>query len=67
MPRIANNRFLLSKAPVVPTKPTILTFDPLGNLTYTTAAVPEPESYALLLADMGLVGTELRRRKVGCS
>ncbi|WP_342617539.1 PEP-CTERM sorting domain-containing protein [Rhodoferax sp. GW822-FHT02A01] len=35
------------------------------NLQYTaiTAAVPEPESYALLLAGMGLIGAVVKRRK----
>ena len=30
----------------------------------TIAAVPEPESYAMLLAGLGLIGTMVRRRKV---
>ncbi|MCB5190619.1 PEPxxWA-CTERM sorting domain-containing protein [Methylobacillus arboreus] len=34
-----------------------------GLLTYTVAAVPEPETYALLLAGLGLVGAAARRRK----
>ena len=35
------------------------------SLQYTavTAAVPEPESYALLLAGMGLIGAAVKRRK----
>lgn len=36
----------------------------LDNLTVNaTAPVPEPETYALLLAGMGLVGAAVRRRK----
>ncbi|WP_229634124.1 FxDxF family PEP-CTERM protein [Duganella qianjiadongensis] len=31
--------------------------------TYTTAPVPEPETYAMLLAGLGLVGVVARRRK----
>ena len=34
-----------------------------GLLTYTVAAVPEPETYALLLAGLGLLGVAARRRK----
>ncbi|WP_309565657.1 PEPxxWA-CTERM sorting domain-containing protein [Methylobacillus flagellatus] len=34
-----------------------------GVLRYTVAAVPEPETYALLLAGLGLVGAAARRRK----
>lgn len=34
-----------------------------GILRYTVAAVPEPETYALLLAGLGLVGAAARRRK----
>ena len=32
--------------------------------TYVTAAVPEPETYAMLLAGLGLVGVVARRRKL---
>lgn len=34
-----------------------------GTLNYAVAAVPEPETYALLLAGLGLVGAVARRRK----
>ncbi|MGY1488796.1 PEP-CTERM sorting domain-containing protein [Methylobacillus pratensis] len=37
--------------------------DANGLLTYTVAAIPEPETYALLLAGLGLVGAAARRRK----
>ena len=33
-----------------------------GTLTYTVAAVPEPETYAMLLAGLGLVGAIARKR-----
>lgn len=37
----------------------------MDNLRFnSTTPVPEPESYALLLAGMGLVGAAVRRRKV---
>lgn len=32
---------------------------------YTAAPVPEPETYALMLAGLGLVGFAVRRRKLG--
>jgi len=35
------------------------------SITSTVAAVPEPESYALLLAGLGVVGSLYRRRKAG--
>lgn len=40
---------------------------PLGDtqLLLTTAPVPEPETYALMLAGLGLVGFAARRRKCG--
>ena len=39
-----------------------------GTVTFTSlnavvSSVPEPESYAMLLAGLGLVGTVVRRRK----
>jgi hypothetical protein len=40
------------------------TFNASSNAAiYMTAAVPEPETYALLLAGLGLMGTIVRRRK----
>lgn len=34
-----------------------------GVLTYAVAAVPEPESFAMLLAGLGMIGAIARRRK----
>ncbi len=38
-----------------------VTYD-AGVLTYAIAAVPEPETYALMLAGLGLIGAAARRR-----
>ena len=35
----------------------------LGSVTITTAAVPEPETWAMLLAGLGVVGAVARRRR----
>lgn len=35
----------------------------MDNLTINVAAVPEPETYALLLAGLGIIGAAARRRK----
>ena len=52
--------------------PTVLTFTAMGTSNSfgasidnvsVTAAVPEPETYAMLLAGLGLMGTIVRRRK----
>lgn len=37
--------------------------DNTGSINVNVAAVPEPESYAMLLAGLGLVGFSARRRK----
>jgi hypothetical protein len=46
---------------------TDLTFAGSGSFTGTmkplTAPVPEPESWAMLIAGLGLIGTAVRRRK----
>ncbi|MES2369960.1 MAG: PEP-CTERM sorting domain-containing protein [Pseudomonadota bacterium] len=39
------------------------TLSSTGALTYTVAAVPEAETYAMMLAGLGLVGFMVRRRK----
>ncbi|NOT67261.1 MAG: PEP-CTERM sorting domain-containing protein [Methylophilaceae bacterium] len=36
----------------------------IGGFVPTAAAVPEPESYAMLLAGLGLIGFAARRRKI---
>lgn len=35
----------------------------IDNLAYQVAAVPEPETYALMLAGLGLVGLQVRRAR----
>ena len=35
-----------------------------GSITVPVPAIPEPETYAMLLAGLGLVGALARRRKV---
>jgi hypothetical protein len=37
--------------------------DNSGSVMATVTAVPEPETFALLLAGLGLIGTIVRRRK----
>ena len=34
-----------------------------GNIHYSLSAVPEPETYAMMLAGLGLLGFAARRRK----
>ncbi len=36
-----------------------------GSVTISVTAVPEPETYAMLLAGLGLMGAVVRRRKIG--
>ena len=36
----------------------------IDNLTYSTAAVPEPETYAMFLAGVGLIGLLRHRKRV---
>ncbi len=36
-----------------------------GSVTISVTAVPEPETYAMLLAGLGLMGAVVRRRKMG--
>lgn len=37
----------------------------VDNINYLTAAVPEPETYAMMLAGIGMMGFMVRRRKNG--
>lgn len=39
----------------------------IDNLTYSTAAVPEPETYAMFLAGIGLIGVMKRTQRVAQS
>jgi len=39
----------------------------LGRLEFAAAPVPEPETYAMLIAGLGLVGAMARRRRSGMS
>lgn len=34
-----------------------------GSVNFTVAAIPEPETYAMMLAGLGLMGFMARRRK----
>jgi len=46
--------------------PATFTFDPAaGTLTYQVAAVPEPETYAMLAAGLAAIGFVIRRRNAG--
>jgi hypothetical protein len=69
-----NDQSLLSELPTGPARLS-LDFIPFGSGPTTpttfvfydnvlvTAAVPEPETYALLLAGLGLLGFEMKRRR----
>lgn len=48
--------------PILDGRPNAVLVDDLA-LTLTVAAVPEPESYALLIAGLGVVGAIARRRR----
>ena len=46
----------------------VFNFDPsFSTFSYTTGAVPEPASWALMIAGFGLVGSAMRRRKPSVS
>ena len=38
-------------------------YERIGEVRYEVAAVPEPETYAMMLAGLGLVGAAVRRRR----
>lgn len=42
-------------------------FNPVNVADYMTSAVPEPETYAMLLAGLGLIGFTARRRKLAAA
>ncbi len=44
--------------------PRVLNRVDLDGFTLTVSTVPEPESYALMLAGLGLVAAVVRRRKL---
>ena len=55
--------YLLTGDPAIPGSPAALNAGLTQHLSYQVTTVPEPETYALMLAGLGLLGSMARRKK----